>query len=176
MEIQLHAKGLYRVTMNTKEEPNHVVDKDRLFNKMDEAFGFLCLSISKDLLFHISRLKTPKEIWDQLASLYDKQDDLRIYQLENELISLQPGNFKTLNDFFTKFRYLVLQLKKCEVKKEDDHLILAIVSKICVDYSVFVSTSHSGKLTIPGWKMPSLNAFIESLTNEHDKPIQTGII
>ena len=64
MEIQLRAKGLYKVTMNTEEEPNHVVDKARFFNKMDEAFGFLCLSISKDLLFHLSGLKPLKAIWD----------------------------------------------------------------------------------------------------------------
>ena len=38
MEIQLSSRGLYRVTMNTEEEPNHVVDKARFFNKMDEAF------------------------------------------------------------------------------------------------------------------------------------------
>ena len=72
MDIQLHAKGLYKVTMNTKEEPNHVVDKDRLFNKMDKSFGFLCLSISKDLIFHLLGLNTLKAIWDQLASLYEK--------------------------------------------------------------------------------------------------------
>ena len=29
MEIQLHAKGLYKVTMDTEVEPNHVVDKAR---------------------------------------------------------------------------------------------------------------------------------------------------
>ena len=108
MEIQIHAKGLYRVTMDMEEEPNHVVYKAIFFNKMDEAFGFLCLSISKDLLFHILGLKTSKAISNQISSLYDKQDDLRIYQLENELISLQPSNFETLNDFFTKFKYLVL--------------------------------------------------------------------
>ena len=34
---------------------------------------------------------------------------------------------------------------------------------------MFVSTFHTGKLTIPNWKMPTLNAFIESLTNDHDK-------
>ena len=82
MEIQLRAKGLYRVTMDMEEKPNHVVDKTRFFNKMDESFGFLCLSISKDILFHITGLKTPKEIWHHLASLFDKQDDLRIYYLE----------------------------------------------------------------------------------------------
>ena len=94
MEIPLHARGLYWVTMDTEEEPTHVIDKARFLNKKDEAFSFLCLSISKDHLFHLLGLKAPKEIWDQLSSLYGKQDDLRVYQLENELMSLQPCNLR----------------------------------------------------------------------------------
>ena len=62
MEIQLRARGLYWVTMDTEEEPNHVVDKARYWNKMDEAYSFLCLSISKDILFHLLILKTLKYI------------------------------------------------------------------------------------------------------------------
>ena len=58
--------------MDIEEEPTHVIDKAIFLNKKDEAFSFLCLSISKDLLFHLSGLKTPKDIWDQLASLYGK--------------------------------------------------------------------------------------------------------
>ena len=78
--------------------------------------------------------------------------------------------------FFTKFKHIVLLLKQCKVEKEDDQVILAILSKLGDDYSVFVSTFHVGKLTTPGWKMPSLNAFIESLTSENDKLVQMGII
>ena len=111
MEIQLRSKGLDKVTMDTEVEPNHVVDKEKYWNKLDEAYGFMFLSISRDFLFHINGLKTPKEIWDRLATLFDKQDDLRIYQLENELIYLNPAKFKTMNDFITKFKHLVLQLK-----------------------------------------------------------------
>ena len=88
-----------------------MIDKARFLNKKDEAFRFLCLSISKDLLFHLSGLKTPKEIWDKLEILYGKQDDLRVYDLENELMSLQPSNFETLNDFFKNFNHIVLFLK-----------------------------------------------------------------
>ena len=62
MDIQLRARGLYWVTMDTKEEPTHVIDKARFLNKKDEAFGLLCLYISKDILFHLLGLKTPKEI------------------------------------------------------------------------------------------------------------------
>ena len=44
MEIQLHSRGLYRVTMDTEDEPGTAIDKSRFLNKKDEAFGFLCLS------------------------------------------------------------------------------------------------------------------------------------
>ena len=81
-----------------------------------------------------------------------------------------------MNDFFTKFKHMVLQLKKCKVEKEYDQLILSILSKLGPDYYVFVSTFHTRNLTIPNWRMPTLNAFIESLTNEHDKLFQMGII
>ena len=77
------------------------------------------LNISRSS-FHIKGLKTPKEIWDKLASLFDKQDEMRVHQLENELISLHPSNFETLNEFFTKFKNLIFQLKLCKVEKEDD--------------------------------------------------------
>ena len=72
MEIQIHARGLYQVTMDIEEEPNHVIDKARFLNKKDEAFRFLCLSISQDLIFHISGLKNLKEIWGKLETLYGK--------------------------------------------------------------------------------------------------------
>ena len=109
-------------------------------------------------------------------NLYTESDDLRIYQLENELMSLQPSNFETLNDFFTKFKHIVLLLKQCKEEKQDDLFILAILSKLGADYLVFVSTLCAGKVTTPRWKMPTLNAFIESLNNEHDKLVQMGII
>ena len=176
MEIQLCSRRIFKITMETEDEPGSSIEKSRFLNKKDEAFGFLCLSISDDLLFHLTDLKTPKQIWDKLESLYGQHDDMRVYQLENELMSLQPSNFETLNDFFTKFKHIVFLLKQCKVEKEDDQLILAILSKLGADYSVFVSTFRAGKLTTLGWKMPTLNAFIESLTNEHDKLVQMEII
>ena len=97
--------------MNTKIEKTNVVEKEKYLNKLDETYGFLWLSISRYLLFDITGLKTPKEILDNLSSLFDKKYDLRIYHLENEIISLNPGNYKTMNDFFTKFKHLVLHLK-----------------------------------------------------------------
>ena len=96
MVIQLRAKGLFRVTMGTEVEPNSAVEKAKFFNKLDEAYGLLCLSISRELLFHLDSLTSPKEVWEQLESLIGKTDELRCHQLENELISLRPAYYDTI--------------------------------------------------------------------------------
>ena len=45
MVIQLRSKGLYRVIMGTEVEPNSVVEKAKYFNRLDEAYRLICLSI-----------------------------------------------------------------------------------------------------------------------------------
>ena len=85
-------------------------------NRLDEAHGHLLSLVSRDLRFHIQELKTPKDFWDKLSSLFDKQDEMRIHQLENDLITLNPSNFESLNEFFTKFKNLIYQLKQCKVE------------------------------------------------------------
>ena len=60
IETQLKSKGLHRVTMDTEVELAFAIEKSRFLNKNDEAFGFLWLSLSEDLLFHLTDLKTPK--------------------------------------------------------------------------------------------------------------------
>ena len=62
------------------------------------------------------------------------------------------------------------------MEKDEDQLILAILTKLNGDCSVFVSTFQTVRLTTPNWKMPTLNAFIQSLISENDKLIQMGII
>ena len=111
MVIQLRSKCLYRVTMATETEPNSIVEKSKYFNRLDEAFGMLCLNISRGLLFHVDSLGTPNEVWLNLESLFGNTDEMKGHQLKNELISLSPTHYDTIQDFFTKFKVLVLQLK-----------------------------------------------------------------
>ena len=60
MEIVLHNKGLYRVTMGREIKPQHHLEKSKYLNKLDEAFGFMCIHISREILFHLEVLRTPK--------------------------------------------------------------------------------------------------------------------
>ena len=64
-----------------------------------------------DLLFHVYSLGTPNEFWLKLESLFGNTDEMRGHELENELISLSLAHYETIQDFFTKFKALVLQLK-----------------------------------------------------------------
>ena len=62
---------------------------------------------------------------------------MRGHQIENELISLSPSRFESLQLYFTKFKALVLQLKQCGIENKEEKLVLTILSKLGPDYLVF---------------------------------------
>ena len=96
ISLLLRSKGLYQVTMGTKKEPTAAAEKIKYFNKLYEEIGMICLSISRDLLFHVSGATIPDVVWTTLEGLFDKQDAMRVHQLENELISLSTIHFINL--------------------------------------------------------------------------------
>ena len=149
MQVSLCKKGLFRMTMGREVEPQQYVDKNKFLNRLDEASSFMCTHISWDLLFHLDGLRTLKEAWDNLESLFGKQDELRGNILENELISLQPSSFESIQQVFRKYKSLELQCKQCGLERKYEHLLLSIQINIGFDYSVFVSTFHYGRAPIP---------------------------
>ena len=72
MQIALCNKRLFRMTMGIEVEPQQHVEKSKFLNHLDEAFGFMCIHISRDILFHLEGLRTPKEVWDKLESMFGK--------------------------------------------------------------------------------------------------------
>ena len=151
------------MTMGREVGPQQYVEKSKFLNRLDESFNFMCIHISRELLFHLEGLRTPKEVWDKIESLFGKQDELRGHILENEFIALLPNKFETFQQFFSKYKALVLQYKQYGIERKDAQLVLSILSKLGSELSVFVSTFHSGILSMPNWKIPSLDAFVESL-------------
>ena len=78
MEILFREKGLYRVTMETESEPNATAKKIKWHNRRDEAYGLLCLSISRELIFHLDGLTSSNEVWENLVEIFGK-----IYESED---------------------------------------------------------------------------------------------
>jgi hypothetical protein len=146
---------------------------------MDEALKTICSLISPDFLFHISSCKTLNEAWTTLEGLFGKHDDMRGHMLKVELLRLDPKSFDNIQYFFTKFKDLLLQLKAFGVdkSKEEKQMVLTILSKLGPELSVFLSTFHTVKFSSGAtWKMPSLEDFIKSLTQEQTKLINMGTI
>ena len=102
----MREKGLHRVTMETKANPNATIDKIKWHNRRDEAYGLLCLSISRDLLVNLDGLTLPNEVWEKLVEIFGNIDEMRGHQIENELTSLCPNSFESLQLYFSKFKDL----------------------------------------------------------------------
>ena len=83
MDILMSSKCLFRVTMETEADPNAVTNNIKWHNRRDEAYGLLCLSISKDLIFHIYGLTSPNEVWEKLQTLFGNTYEMRGHSMEN---------------------------------------------------------------------------------------------
>jgi hypothetical protein len=70
--LALRRKGLYRITMGTEVVPTNVVEKEKYLNQMDEAFGLICLSISREFMFHVDPASSPNGVWIKLEYLFGK--------------------------------------------------------------------------------------------------------
>jgi hypothetical protein len=140
--------GLYRLTMGTETEPTSSIEKYKYLNWMDEAYGTICSLISLELLFHIYSYKTLNEVWTTMEGIFGKHDEMRGHMLKVEFLTLDPKTFNNLQYFFTKYKYLLSQLKACGVdkSKEEKQMVLTIISKLGPKYLVFVSTFHSVRL------------------------------
>ena len=106
MKVSLRSKGFFRIIIGREDEPHHLANKNKFMNHLDEAFGYICTHISRYLLFHLEGLRNPKESWEKLEVLFGKQDELGGHILENELVALHPNSFQTIQQFFTKFKFL----------------------------------------------------------------------
>jgi hypothetical protein len=79
-----------------------------------------------------------------LEGLFGKHDETRGHIIEVKFLTLDPKIFDNLQDLFTKYKDLFLQLKACGVdkSKEEKQMVLTILSKLGPEFSVFVSTFH----------------------------------
>jgi hypothetical protein len=70
---------------------------------------------------------------------------MRGHKIEVEFLTLDPKIFDNLQNFFTKFKDLLSQLKAYGVDKfkEEKQMVLTILSKLGPEFSFFVSIPFS---------------------------------
>ena len=89
-------------------EPTNDDKKIKWENRCDETRGFIGMSISTVLRFHISRIDEPNKAWEKLESVFGKHNEMQGHQLENELIYLNPSDFSCIQDYLSNYKTLRL--------------------------------------------------------------------
>ena len=75
------------------------------------VIGTLRKYVNDDLIFHIGNCTTIKEACDKFASLYAKVDKARGFELDENIISLDPKEFELIQDYITKAHELSSMVK-----------------------------------------------------------------
>ena len=119
MEDLLRSKGLYRITLGTEVALDEDEKQVKWKNKNDQARGFIGMSISPDLRFHLDGEDSPVKAWEKLNNFFGIKNEIQAFQLENELLTLDPSNFPSIEDYLSKFKTLILLLSGCKVTEED---------------------------------------------------------
>ena len=96
MHLSFRKHGYFRIILGREVEPHFPVERNKFLNRLDEAFSYLCTHVSRDLLFHLEGLRTPREAWEKLEFFFGNQYELRGHFLENDLIALQLSSFETI--------------------------------------------------------------------------------
>jgi hypothetical protein len=134
------------------------------------------MSTSPGPRFHLDG--SPVKAWDKLNIVFGIKNYIRTFQLENKLLTLDPSNFPSIEDYLSKFKTLNFLLEGCKVTNEKEPLIYGILTKLPLTYLVFVSTFHSTReaLISVGAKYtnPSLDTFYDSLIREQEKLLHLG--
>ena len=99
MEDLLRSKGLYIITLGIETILDDEKKISKWDNKNDQAHGLRGMSISPDLTFHLHGLDSLVETWETLNTVFCIKNEIRSFQLENELLILDPSNFPSIEDY-----------------------------------------------------------------------------
>ena len=98
IEDLLRSKGIYRITLGTENTPDDEEKIAKWDNKNDQARGLIGMLILPNLRFHLDGLDSPVKAWDKLNTVFGIKHEIRSFQLENELLTLDPSNFHSIED------------------------------------------------------------------------------
>ena len=108
MEDLLRSKGLYKITLGIETSPYEDENKAKWQNKNDQAHGLIGMSISPELRFHLDGEDSPVKHWEKLNKIFGTENEIHAFQLENEVLTLDPSNFPSIEDYLSKFKTLKL--------------------------------------------------------------------
>ena len=100
-----------------------------------------------------------------------------VYKIEDELISLDPKSFDSIQDFIINVNELRTKLNDCGSPINDKRLIYLIHNKLPPEYSTFVSSFNTTKATLgSSYQKLTFGDYAQLLEDEQAKLIKMGIL
>lgn len=142
METLLKSKGIQQYTKIVIPDPANAATKFAVDRKKDEVVGGITTYISREIWFHTNGIDCPHAIQKKLKSLFNKVDEIRVMQLEKELIALDPHSFEKIEDYLAHLKELQQKLGKCGkgFPKKDGQLIELVLMNLRTPYYVLCSS------------------------------------
>lgn len=151
MESYLQGQDLWEVVGGSESTPPPEADANALKKwkvKVGKAMFAIKVLIEEEMFEHIRYAPTPKEAWNILASRFSKKNEMRLQNLEMELMSIKQGEM-SINQYFTKVKSLCREISELDSasKISEDRMRRIIIYGIKVERpkSIFKRSSTTSK-------------------------------
>lgn len=127
----LTSKNLWRLVTHEHKKPTDAQALIKWEEKFDQARGLIGQRVSNSLQVSIDTKDNPVEVWEILASLFNKSNDVSYYYLEKKIHELDPTNFDRVELYLAKFKTLNEKLNNWgKYQKTYTTLIILIKQKL----------------------------------------------
>ncbi|KAI6695143.1 hypothetical protein NL676_022853 [Syzygium grande] len=115
------------------------------------------MTIEYELMQHIKSARTPKEAWDNLATLFARSNDAKLQRLENELLSMSQQNM-TVSQYFSKVKSICDEISKLDPTNaiSETRMRTIIIHGLKPEYNGIITTAR-------GWATHSTLTDLESI-------------
>lgn len=109
--------------------------------------------------------------------MYGKVDEEKGFQIEDDLLLLDPKNYDTIQHYIIKVNEYRALLKDCGIPMKDDRLIHHILKRLPSEYANFVPSFNTHKLTMGfAYQKPSFDDFVDMLIVQQSHLVDFGLL
>jgi hypothetical protein len=100
-----------------------------------QVFGFLLMSMTRDVMAQVSSCATPREIWNLLEQTHASRSKSRVINTRMALATTQKGNL-SISEYLAKMKSFVDDMASAGKALEEEELVSYILTGLDFDYNL----------------------------------------